>query len=257
MSMKTPDDGYLLRLHGVSRTFSDPCVHALGAVDLDLHRGQAVSIVGPSGCGKSTLLRIIAGLDEPSTGSLSWSGAPLGPKVALMPQGLGLYDWNRVWENVALAAWIAGRPRAEAKREAVALLAEFGLDEFADAWPAQLSGGMRSRVAFLRTMLARPALMALDEPFGALDALTRVQLQHWLLIAAADRDLTLVLVTHDVDEAILLADRVLVMSPRPGRIIADLDVRLDDRTAVSVRDDPDYRRVRKAVQAALAGRQIV
>lgn len=242
----------LLELQGVTRVFPDPPVTALAGIDLAIERGQVVSVVGPSGCGKSTLLRIIAGLDTATSGSLAWEAGVGERPVALMPQHDGLYEWNRVVDNVALAERIRGRPRAASRAAALELLTEFGLQDFAQAWPGQLSGGMRSRVAFLRTMLARPALLALDEPFGALDALTRINLQRWLLAAAADRELTILLVTHDVEEAVTLSDRVIVLSPRPGRVVADLPIELTNRDAGWLRDDLDYVRACARVRDALA-----
>lgn len=241
----------LLQIRAVTRWFPDPPVQALDGIDLELDAGQIVSIVGPSGCGKSTLLRIIAGLDTPTSGSVEWAVPPGTRPVALMPQRDGLFEWLRVDDNVAVAARLAGHPKRHARRLAHGLLTEFELDGFARAWPTQLSGGMRSRVAFLRTMLAQPALMALDEPFGALDSLTRGQLQQWLLAAAADRELTILLVTHDVAEAVTLSDRVLVMSPRPGRIIADVAVGLADRRSPRLAEHPDHVRACARVRDAL------
>jgi ABC-type nitrate/sulfonate/bicarbonate transport system ATPase subunit len=195
-------------------------VVALYGVDLEVRAGEAVAIVGPSGCGKSTLLEILAGLQQPDAGTVAGGGEA----CAFMPQSDLLLPWRDALGNAALALECTGTPAKAARRAAAPLFERFGLAEFEGAYPRQLSGGMRQRVAFLRTLLAgRPALL-LDEPFGALDSITRASMQEWLTSALAEEPRTLVLVTHDVEEALYLADRVAVMSPRPGRIVAQLDI---------------------------------
>jgi NitT/TauT family transport system ATP-binding protein len=174
--------------------------------------------VGPSGCGKTTLLELICGLQRPDGGALACAPA------ALMPQRDLLLPWLSALDNAALALRIARLPRARARARASALFAELGLDGFESAHPHELSGGMRQRVAFLRTLLSGKPLLCLDEPFGALDAITRAEMQEWLANTLAREPRTVVLVTHDVEEAILLADRVAVLSPRPGRVLAELEV---------------------------------
>jgi ABC-type nitrate/sulfonate/bicarbonate transport system ATPase subunit len=222
--------GAPVTLRGVAHTFGgDVPVEALALVDCDIAAGSFVAIVGPSGCGKSTLLRIVAGLVTPTDGT-----ATVGTNVvngrpgatAFQPQHDALLPWRRVLANTALGAEVAGVPRAEARADAAALLARFGLDGFVRAWPATLSGGMRQRVALLRTFLVPRPVLLLDEPLGALDAITRREMQAWLQEIWVDDGRTVVLVTHDVEEALLLADRVLVMSPRPGRIVCDHTVTL-------------------------------
>jgi ABC-type nitrate/sulfonate/bicarbonate transport system ATPase subunit len=195
-------------------------VVALDGLDLEVRAGEAVAVVGPSGCGKSTLLEILAGLQQPDAGRVDGGGEA----CAFMPQSDLLLPWRDALANAGLALECAGASKAEARRAAAPLFERFGLAEFENAYPRQLSGGMRQRVAFLRTLLAgRPALL-LDEPFGALDSITRASMQEWLAGALAEEPRTLVLVTHDVEEALYLADRVAVMSPRPGRIVAHLEV---------------------------------
>ncbi|WP_416550161.1 ABC transporter ATP-binding protein [Leucobacter sp. BZR 635] len=194
----------------------------LADVSFDVAPGTLTALVGPSGCGKSTLLRILAGLAVPAEGSarigtVGLVGTPGG--VAYHPQRDALLPWLRALDNATLGAETCGRDRAEARSEALALLDRFGLAGQQDAWPDELSGGMRQRVALMRTFLMPQQVLALDEPLGALDALTRRRLQRWLLeIVAEDRRPTL-LVTHDIDEALLLADQILVFSDRPGRIV--------------------------------------
>lgn len=206
-------------------------VLALDALDLVVRPGEFVAIVGPSGCGKSTLLQVLAGLLEPDGGRASVHGRPpgRGGACAWMPQRDHLLPWRRVLANATLGAEIAGQPRDEARRQASALLERFGLGGLERAWPAELSGGMRQRVAVLRTFLTPASVLLLDEPFGALDALTRREMQAWLQevwstsLEGADRR-SVVLVTHDVEEALLLADRVVVLSAAPGRVVHEVEV---------------------------------
>jgi NitT/TauT family transport system ATP-binding protein len=214
---------------GVRKVFGD--VVALDGVDLHVPAGELVAVVGPSGCGKSTLLELVCGLAEPDAGKVS------APPAALMPQRDALLPWLSALDNAALSRRVAGDSRAAARAAAHEHFAAFGLEGFERARPAALSGGMRQRVAFLRTLLAGRPLLCLDEPFGALDALTRAQAQAWLGEALAREPRTVLLVTHDVEEAVLLADRVVLLSPRPGRVLAQLDVPLErprERTSLEV-----------------------
>jgi ABC-type nitrate/sulfonate/bicarbonate transport system ATPase subunit len=205
----------------VSRAYGgprEPQVHALEDVSLQLATGEVLAVVGPSGCGKTTLLELLCRLQTPDSGRIEC------PPAALMPQHDLLLPWLSALDNAALALRIAGLGRARARGRAAALFAGLGLDGFERARPHELSGGMRQRVAFLRTLLSGKPVLCLDEPFGALDAITRSEMQEWLAGTLAREGRTVVLVTHDVEEAILLADRVVVLSPRPGRVTARLDV---------------------------------
>jgi len=199
-------------------------LQALDDITFDIADGEFVALIGPSGCGKSTLLDIISGLYPQTSGDVAFDGAILGTEARLdhaayMHQRDLLMPWRNALDNAALALEVHGVPRREARRRARERFPEFGLAGFEDAYPAQLSGGMRQRIAFLRTVLTERRLLLLDEPFGALDALNRVALQTWLLALWERERQGVILVTHDVDEAIYLADRVIVLSPRPGRIV--------------------------------------
>jgi ABC-type nitrate/sulfonate/bicarbonate transport system ATPase subunit len=203
-------------------------VRALAGVDLELREKEIVGVVGPSGCGKSTLLELVAGLQEPDSGTVSVGGRrdarARRAACSYMPQRDLLLPWRDALGNAALALECQGASRSEARRRAAPLFERFGLAEFERSRPAGLSGGMRQRVAFLRTLLAGRPVLLLDEPFAALDSLTRASMQEWLAEALSSEPRTVVLVTHDVEEALFLADRVAVMSPRPGRIVAELTV---------------------------------
>jgi ABC-type nitrate/sulfonate/bicarbonate transport system ATPase subunit len=208
-------------LERVSRAYRGPrgtSLAALQDVSLRAARGELLAVVGPSGCGKSTLLELLCGLQSPDRGRVACAPA------VLMPQRDLLLPWLSALDNAALALRIAHMPRSQARRRAAALFSELGLEGFEQARPAELSGGMRQRVAFLRTLLSGKPVLCLDEPFGALDAITRGEMQAWLSQTLAREPRTVVLVTHDVEEAALLGDRVIVLSPRPGRVIEELEV---------------------------------
>lgn len=215
-----------VRVEGVERVFrkrgrrGTTEVVALRGMDLRAAPGEIVAVVGASGCGKSTLLELICGLQSPDAGIVEADPA------ALMPQRDLLLPWARALDNAALALRVQGMSREQARDRARPWFERFGLGGFEDARPAALSGGMRQRVAFVRTLLAGKPVLALDEPFAALDALTRLEMQAWLARVLEQEPRTVVLVTHDVEEAILIGDRVVVMSPRPGRAVATLDVTL-------------------------------
>jgi NitT/TauT family transport system ATP-binding protein len=219
-------------LKGVGRVYRRKrgAVAALEGIDVELREREVVAVVGPSGCGKSTLLELVAGLQEPDAGTVSVGGrrsaAERRELCSYMPQRDLLLPWRDALANAALALECQGTPRGEARRRAEPLFERFGLDEFERVRPADLSGGMRQRVAFLRTLLPGRPLLLLDEPFGALDSITRASMQEWLAEALEAEPRTVLLVTHDVEEAVVLADRVAVLSPRPGHVVAQIDVDL-------------------------------
>ena len=205
-----------IEIQGVVRRYGD--LLALDGVSLTVGGGEVVAVDGPSGCGKSTLLELACRLQTPDEGTVS------GGPATLMPQRDALLPWLSAQDNAALPLRIAGVARDEARARVRPHFAPFGLDGFEEARPAALSGGMRQRMAFLRTLMAGTPVLCLDEPFGALDALTRMQMQQWLAETLEREPRTVLLVTHDLEEAAVLADRVLIMSPRPGRIVSALDV---------------------------------
>ena len=211
-----------VRVDGVGRTFAGRRgrLEALAGMSLRVGTGEVTAVVGPSGCGKTTLLELICGLQAPDEGTVE--AAP----AALMPQRDLLLPWLGALDHAGLALRARGVSRQEARRQAAPWLERFGLGGFERTRPAELSGGMRQRVSFLRTLLAGKPVLALDEPFAALDAITRLQMQGWLGQVLESEPRTVVLVTHDVEEAIVLADRVIVMSPRPGRAVAEIEVAL-------------------------------
>ncbi|MEN6478719.1 MAG: ABC transporter ATP-binding protein [Anaerolineales bacterium] len=228
-------------------------VRALQDVSLHAAEGEFVSLVGPSGCGKSTLLNLICGLMEPDSGTIRLQGddGPRLGRVGLMPQQDLLLPWRRLLDNVLLGPEVQRRDRDQARQEALSLLPLFGLQGFEQMYPGQLSGGMRQRAALLRTMLCHPTVLALDEPFGALDALTRRAMRDWLLQVWQRFRQTVVFVTHDVDEAIWLADRVLVMSPRPGTVALEVVVPLSRPRHSRDMESPAVSATRAQLLAAL------
>jgi NitT/TauT family transport system ATP-binding protein len=227
-------------LAGVDKAFGR--VAALSGVSVRAEPGETLAVVGPSGCGKSTLLELVCGLQAPDGGSVT------APPAALMPQHDGLLPWLSAIDNAGLALRVAGHSRQAARAAAHEHFAAFGLEGFERSRPGELSGGMRQRVAFLRTLLAGRPLLCLDEPFGALDALTRAQLQRWLAGALVREPRTVLLVTHDVEEAVLLADRIVLLSERPGRVVEELSV---DLPRPRERTDPKVVELRERALSAL------
>jgi NitT/TauT family transport system ATP-binding protein len=238
----------MLDVSGAGRTFADGTV-AVRGLDLRVRRGEFVSVVGPSGCGKSTLLRLVSGLDSPSTGTIRVSPGRLG----YVFQDPTLLPWRSVRRNVELLAELERIPRAERRRRVDRVLSLVGLDGFADARPAALSGGMRMRASLARSLVLEPELFLLDEPFGALDELTRERLNDELQALFTDRALTVLFVTHSVTEAVFLSSRIAVMSPRPGRIVGEVAVPFPHPRPRSLRYEPDFGRLAARVSSLLRG----
>ena len=238
----------VLSVEAVSKRFvSDgrqpSSLEVLSGVDLQLARGEFVSIVGPSGCGKSTLLNLISGLDNDYDGEISLNGDSTAPRIGRVPymhQRDLLLPWRTVLDNATISLEIRGASKRRAREEALVHFDEFGLTQFASSYPSEISGGMRQRVALLRATLPGADLLLLDEPFGALDAITRSSMHTWLSQLLADSKRAVLLVTHDVEEALLLADRVHVLSSRPGRIVATLDVEFPRPRQAGIVTSPEF-----------------
>jgi ABC-type nitrate/sulfonate/bicarbonate transport system ATPase subunit len=236
-------------IKGVRRVFSDPVgneIVALDRVNLAIRPGELVSLVGPSGCGKSTLLRLITGLDRPDDGEIRLDGVPIeGPHYerGLVFQDPTLFPWLNIHDNVA-SSLVARQIYREKKQEVGEYINLVGLNGFEKAYPHQLSGGMAQRAALARALINHPKVLLLDEPLGALDAFTRMQMQDELVRIWEERGTTMLLVTHDVDEAIYLSDRVVIMSPRPGKIQQIINVQIGRPRS---RNNPDFLRLRSKI----------
>lgn len=235
----------LLTLNNIGKTFREngQPVTALAEISFSARAGEFLTIIGPSGCGKSTLFNIIVGLAEPDTGEIRLQGQRLQQRTGLfgyMPQRDLLLPWRTVLDNVILGPELAGEDLRAARSEAQSLLPLFGLEGFGEIYPATLSGGMRQRAALLRTFLCHREVMLFDEPFGALDALTRRELQGWLLDIWQRFNKTILFITHDVEEALFLSDRVLVMTRRPGRIALEMPVELPRPRQAEMITSPDF-----------------
>jgi ABC-type nitrate/sulfonate/bicarbonate transport system ATPase subunit len=241
-----------VRVRGLSKSFAQAGgpLPVLDAITLDAAPGSFVTLLGPSGAGKSTLLGILAGLDAPSAGEVSLysaTGEAPGPRlgrVGYMPQRDLLLPWRTALGNAVVGLEVRGVPAPAARAAALALFEAFGLAGFAGSYPHALSGGMRQRVSFVRSALAARGLMLLDEPFGALDALTRAAMQEWLLAARARIGATIILVTHDVDEAILLSDRVYLLTPRPARVASVTEIALPRPRSLDARSGAEFNALR-------------
>jgi NitT/TauT family transport system ATP-binding protein len=258
-SLSTPT----ILLSGVTKRFVKSGVLALDGLDLDVGRGEFVSLIGPSGCGKSTLLRVVGGLLAADAGAVSITGstaarARQGKEFGLVPQKPALLPWRTVRQNVRLLAEVNRGAEAHAALrpdETEALLLEVGLGEFLDAYPSELSGGMQQRVSLVRAFALGAPILLMDEPFAALDEMTREDMRFLLLRLWERNAPTVLFVTHHIPEAVILSDRVLVMSPRPGRLVADEPVTLPRPRAAEQEDTVEFlehvKRVRRAFQAGM------
>jgi NitT/TauT family transport system ATP-binding protein len=221
---------------------------ALAEATLDVKPGEFVCLLGPSGCGKSTLLNVVAGFIQPSSGRVTLDGIVVrgpGPDRGMVFQQYSLLPWKNVRDNVAFGPSLAGKSRREAQRIANGYLASVGLAHCAERYPAELSGGMQQRVGIARALAGSPSVLLMDEPFGSLDAQTRLMMQEGLLRIWSACGITVLFVTHDIDEAIFLADRVLIMSAGPGRILADLPVPLPRPRPIEVATEPAFIRLKR------------
>ena len=226
-------------------------VAALASIDLAIEAGTFLSILGPSGCGKSTLLRLIAGLTQPTAGEIAWRGDGAG-RVGFVFQEPTLMPWATVWDNTYLPLRLSGVTRSEAAPRIEATLAAMGLDSFAQVYPRELSGGMKMRVSIARALVTEPQLLLLDEPFAALDEITRFRLNEDLLRLWQRHGWTVVFVTHSVFESAFLSNRIVVMGKRPGRITADVPVDLPYPREASLRTAPAYAEICARLSQLLA-----
>ena len=252
--IKEVNSTVLLDLSAVAKTFGDQVV--LAPTDLEVTEGSFVSIVGPSGCGKSTLFNIIAGLLEPDGGAVNLQGRSVvgaTGHVGYMLQKDLLVPWRTVEDNITMVARLTRKVTLADRDEARQIAERYGLGDYLDHYPTALSGGMRQRVAFMRTLVTRHQLLLLDEPFGALDAQTRLDMQRWLLDVWRESGRTVLFITHDVDESIFLSDRILVMSPRPGRIVADLANTLARPREIVILTDPTFVELKSQILRLLHG----
>ena len=233
---------------GLGKSFDD--LEVLAGVDLEARSGQVTAVLGPSGCGKSTLLRVLAGFEAATTGEVLLDGVRLtgpSPDRGMVAQAGGLFPWLTLRDNLAFGPRAARRPDHEVRAVVEELLSATGLDGFAGALPKQLSGGMRQRAAIAQVLANRPPVLLLDEPFGALDAQTRLRMHEWLLALLTDRATTVVLVTHDVEEALLLGDRLCLLSNRPARVVDDLPVPFGRGRGRAVLAEPEFVAMKAAV----------
>jgi ABC-type nitrate/sulfonate/bicarbonate transport system ATPase subunit len=243
-----------LRVEGATKTFGENV--ALAPASLALQPGEFVSLVGPSGCGKSTLFNIISGLLKPDHGSVLLDGVDVtgtAGNVGYMLQKDLLVPWRSVVDNITLGAALTRGVTKADRAQAVDFAQHYGLGDFLDHYPHALSGGMRQRVALMRTLATNHDVLLLDEPFGALDSQTRLEMQQWLLQVWAETQRTVLFVTHDVDESIFLSDRVLVMSPRPGRITDELVIDLPRPRTLDVLTQPAFVQAKRRILAGLTG----
>ena len=248
-------------IDSVSRTFTGPNgpVEALEKTSITTHSGEFVTFLGPSGCGKSTLFNIVAGLLPATTGKVYVDGSDVTGRtghVSYMLQRDLLLPWRKVIDNVIVGLESIGESKASARQQGRELLERFGLGPFENAYPQQMSGGMRQRAAFIRTMLFPRDVLLLDEPLGALDAQTRLIMQEWLLGIWSEQKKTVLFITHDVDEAVFLSDRVYVMSARPGRIINNVKVDLPRPRTSEIRTSPAYFQIRSELLRDIHGESL-
>jgi NitT/TauT family transport system ATP-binding protein len=248
--------GTVLQVQHLGKFFETPQgrTEALQDISFEVHRREFVCVVGASGCGKSTLVRMLAGLDFPSSGHMLLDGQPItgpGRDRGMVFQGYSLFPWLTVLRNVMFGPETAGKGHDEAQARAREWLALVGLEKFAEAYPHQLSGGMRQRVAIARALANEPRILLMDEPFGALDAQTRTRMQNHLLDIWRNVDITVVFITHDLDEAIHLADRILVLRPHPGRVQEMIEVPVPRPRSVAQWSGPEFQATKARLEALI------
>ncbi|UCE32564.1 MAG: ABC transporter ATP-binding protein [Burkholderiales bacterium] len=240
-----------ISIRGVDKTFPGATpLQALAGIDLEVADGEFAALLGPSGCGKSTLLNLLAGFEAPTAGELSVDRQPVlrpGPDRAVVFQEAALLPWLSVWENVVFGPKVQGQRSEQYQRRASEMLSICGLESFRDHLPVQLSGGMRQRVGIARVLTLDPNVLLMDEPFGALDAQTRLTMQELLLSVWQQLRTTVIFVTHDIDEAILLSDTIYVMSPRPGRIQTQITVPLERPRTIDTTTSAEFNALKREI----------
>jgi len=248
----------VVEARGLSLVFETPDqpVTALQDIDLDIARGEFVSLIGPSGCGKTTLMRVVADLEQPTAGTIRVNGgtpeqARLDRSYGYVFQAPALYPWRNVQRNVELPLEIMGMPKAERRQRAERSLETVGLEQFSRKFPWQLSGGMQQRASIARALSFEPGLLLMDEPFGALDEITRDNLNVHLLDLWGRTGITVIFVTHSIPEAVFLSSKIVVMSPRPGRILEVIDSDLPRERDLDIRESPEFLRIAHAVREGL------
>ncbi len=252
--MKTVKESAALNLHHLSVTFpnGNGGLEVLQDVSFEVHQQEFICLLGPSGCGKTTLLRVLAGLLSPTSGELIFhEQAGQLPKTGFVFQNANLMPWRSVLQNITLPLELSGVSAIESRKQATELIELVGLQGFESAWPKDLSGGMAQRVAIARALIHDPDLLLLDEPFGALDALTRERMGIELLRIWQARRKTVVMVTHSISEAVFLADRVLVLTPRPGKVHLDLKIELPRPRTEEMRYSEDFGQLARQIKAAI------
>jgi NitT/TauT family transport system ATP-binding protein len=248
--MAAPPSAPVVALRGVGKTFGSGTV-ALAGLDLDIRNGEFLSLLGPSGCGKSTALRIVAGLSEPTSGTVTWRDPDARKGIGFVFQEPTLMPWASVFNNVFLPLKLAGERRAAVQARVMQTLSRVGLADFADAYPRELSGGMRMRVSIARALVTAPRILLMDEPFAALDEITRFKLNDDLVALWRDLKMTVVFVTHSVFESVFLSNRIVVMTGRPGRVSSELTIDAPGRDA-RFRTSAEYAAYCRVASEALA-----
>jgi len=247
----------MLSIQGLSKTYENygqsGRLEVLDSIDMQVAEGEFVAVIGPSGCGKSTIFNLLCGIEEKTAGSATIDGQAAAPGAfSYMQQKDLLMDWKSIWQNISLPLKLRGVNAKEAKERVFSQSALYGLDGFEDSWPAELSGGMRQRAAFFRTMLCDGKIMLLDEPFAALDAINRERMQEWLMEVLEQEKRTIILVTHSVDEAIFLSDKVYVLTDRPAKVKCCVDITLPRPRCRELITKPEFNQLKEVLLANLS-----
>jgi len=254
---KSKEAALMLSIKGLCKVYENygqsGLLEVLDRIDMEVAHGEFVAVIGPSGCGKSTIFNLLCGIEEKTSGAVTIDGeAATAGAFAYMQQKDLLMDWKRIWENISLPLKIRGVAKNEARERVLSQAVLYGLEGFEDSWPAELSGGMRQRAAFFRTMLCEGRIMLLDEPFAALDAINRERMQEWLMEVLEQEKHTVILVTHSVDEAIFLSDRIYVLTDRPAKVKCCIDIRLPRPRRRELITKPEFNQLKEVLLSNLS-----